>query len=156
MQSQTGSLSQAVCVQPFLQVFGADFAAVFFQIEFVDLFAFTVFREDGRATEFVLLAERGPCFFVLVQAVDVDEVDFAVQVAAGDVAFEHGLEGVAVAAARAADVGVNGVSVGDAFFEAFDGQAVEVEVDVGIGVFQPLGVFGGKAHGGLRFGQAVF
>ena len=37
-----------------------------------------------------MLAERGPCFFVLVQAVDVDEVDFAVQVAAGDVAFEHG------------------------------------------------------------------
>ena len=120
------------------------------------MFAFAVFREDGRAAEFVLLAERGPCFFVLVQAVDIDEVDFAVQVAAGDVAFEHGFEGVAVAAARAADVGVNGVSVGDAFFEAFDGQAVEVEVDVGIGVFQPLGVFGGKAHGGLRFGQAVF
>ena len=71
-----------------------------------------------------------------MQAVDVDEVDFAVQVAAGDVAFEHGFEGVAVAAARSADVGVNGVSVGDAFFEAFDGQAVEVEVDVGIGVFQ--------------------
>ena len=44
VQSQTGSLPKAVCVQPFLQVFGADFAAVFFQIELVDLFAFAVFR----------------------------------------------------------------------------------------------------------------
>ena len=50
-----------------------------------------------------MLAERGPCFFVLVQAVDVDEVDFAVQVAAGDVAFEYGFEGVAVAATRSAE-----------------------------------------------------
>ena len=40
-------LRPAVCVQPFLQDFDADFAAVFFPIELVDLFAFAVFRQDG-------------------------------------------------------------------------------------------------------------
>ena len=114
-----------------------------------------VFGKHGCAAEMVLLFECCPGGFVLVQAVDVDEVDFVLQVAVLDKALEHGLEGVAVAAAGAADIGIEGVACGYFGFEVGDGEAVELEIDVGIGVFEAFGVFGGQFDGGFGFAEAV-